>query len=187
MTRSLACLVMLGCAGFVQPLLAQDAATKLQKEKLAALQMMDGVWRGDAWIITPQGTRQEMTQTERVGPMLDGAIKVIEGRGYDASDTTVFNAFAVISYDAQKNQYAMRSYAQGRQGDFTLTLTDEGFSWSIPAGPATIRYLATIKDGEWHEYGERIVGDQKPMKFFEMRLRRIADSKWPAADAVPSK
>lgn len=154
---------------------------------MQALKMMDGTWRGEAWTITPTGERIEMTQTERVGPMLDGAIRVIEGRGYDATGATVFNAFAVISYDAQNDQYMMRSHAMGRQGDFQLTVTDDGFSWTIPAGPATIRYVATIKDGEWFEYGERVVGDGKPMRFLEMKLKRIGDTTWPAGDAVPSK
>ena len=166
---------------------SQPPSIDLQIKKMLSLAKMDGVWQGEAWTITPTGQRVEMTQTERVGPMLGGSIRVVEGRGFDASDTVVFNAFAVISFDTQKDQYAMRSYAQGRQGDFAITVTDEGFSWTIPAGPATIRYTAKIKDGAWLEYGERIVGEQQPVRFFEMSLKRIGDSTWPASDAVPSK
>lgn len=170
------------------PLFAQEKmqapSMELQKEKLEALKMLDGTWRGTAWMITPTGQKMEMTQTERVGPMLDGTIRVIEGRGYDADGQMVFNAFAVVSYDTQKKQYTMRSYAQGRQGDFVLERTDDGFMWSIPAGPATIRYTAIISEGEWVEYGERIVGEQKPFKFLEMKLSRIGDTGWPASGAV---
>jgi hypothetical protein len=41
----------------------------------------------------------------------------------------------------------MRSYAQGRVGDFAFKPTADGFAWEIPAGPVTIRYTATIKEG----------------------------------------
>lgn len=40
------------------------------------------------------------------------------------------------------------------QSDYPLTVGRDGFSWSHPAGPgASIRYTATVKDGEWHEIG----------------------------------
>jgi hypothetical protein len=56
----------------------------------------------------------------------------------------------------------MRSYAMGQAGDFPLTLTPTGAVWTIPAGPATIRYTITAKDGVWHEVGERVVEGQPP-------------------------
>lgn len=169
--------------------LAQEAGNLVtaQKKELAALSIMDGVWRGAAWIMLPDGTRQEMTQTERVGPLLDGAVKVVEGRGYDDAGKTVFNALGVIAFDARQKKLVMHSYAQGRSGDFPLQLTEDGFTWEIAAGPATIRYIAKIANGEWNEYGERIVGDQQPMRFFEMKLKRIADCDWPAANPVEAE
>jgi hypothetical protein len=51
-----------------------------QRKELLPLQRMDGVWRGNAWTILPDGKKLEMVQTERVGSMFDGAVKVIEGR-----------------------------------------------------------------------------------------------------------
>ena len=117
--------------------------------------------------------------------MLNGAVKVIEGRGYDKNGKVVFNAFASIAYDANKEHLAMHSYAQGRVGDFVVTPTEKGYSWEIPAGPATIRYVAEISDGEWFEYGERLVPDRDPIRFIEMTLTRVGDTSWPAADPVP--
>lgn len=157
-----------------------------QVEAMKKLANMDGVWRGQAWTITPTG-RHEVTQTERIGPMLGGAIKIIEGRGYNPDGATGFNAFAVISYEPDTGAYALRSYAMGRSGDFKFTPTAEGYDWEIPAGPATIRYSATIKDGVLHEVGHRVVAGQPPVKFFEMTVKRLADSDWPAAGAVPAK
>lgn len=155
-----------------------------QRQAMKKLDAMDGVWRGKGWMILPSGDKQEFTQTERVGPMIDGALKVIEGRAYGESGEVTFNAFAVISYDPAKQAYSMRSYARGNVGDFTVKPTDDGFTWEIPAGPATIRYAATVKDGVWHETGERVVADGEPVRFLEMKLERVGDTDWPAGGAI---
>jgi len=157
-----------------------------QAEAMKAFALMDGVWRGQAWTITPGG-RHEVTQTERIGPLLGGSVKVVEGRGYNADGSTGFNALGIIAYEPDTGAYSMRSYAMGRAGDFKITPTSDGYVWEIPAGPATIRYTAVIKDGALREVGERIVAGQAPFQFFEMNLKRVADSAWPAAGAIPPK
>jgi hypothetical protein len=158
-----------------------------QKEAMKALAMMDGVWRGPAWTILPTGEKLNVTQTERVGPFLDGAVRVMEGRGYDAGNNLKFNAFGTVSYDVVKKAYTLHTYAMGHVGDFPLTANADGFVWEIPAGPMTIRYTCTIKNGEWHEVGDRIVPGQEPVRFLEMTLKRVGDSDWPAAGAIPPK
>ncbi|HYH80146.1 MAG TPA: hypothetical protein VEX86_10120 [Longimicrobium sp.] len=156
-----------------------------QRTAMARLSNMDGVWRGPAWTLLPNGTRLDVTHTERAGPFLDGAVKVLEGRGYDAGGAVAFNAFATISYDPATQVYSMRSYAQGRSGDFVLTPTaNGGYTWEIPAGPMIIRYTATIRDGVWREVGDRIMPGREPVRFVEMNLRRVGDTDWPAAGAV---
>src|SRR6266481_3989395 len=118
-----------------------DAATliKSQHEAMVRLAFMDGVWRGPAWTVLPSGEKHTITQTERIGPFLDGSVKVIEGRGYDPNGKVTFNALGIISYDPDKKTYSMRSYALGRLGDFVVTPTADGYVWEIPAGPMTIR------------------------------------------------
>ncbi|MEZ6143663.1 MAG: hypothetical protein R3B84_24125 [Zavarzinella sp.] len=155
-----------------------------QQNALAPLKKMDGKWRGTAWTIRPDGKKIEMVQTERVGSMLEGAAKAVEGRAYDEDGKIVFNAFAMITYDPMSKKITMRSTAQGRVGEFEIKLTKTGFTWEIPAGPATIRYVAEITEGKWTEYGERLIPDQKPFRFMEMNLRRIGDTDWPSAGAV---
>ncbi|HET6349423.1 MAG TPA: DUF1579 domain-containing protein [Candidatus Krumholzibacteria bacterium] len=162
------------------------AAIAAQKDAMKPLSMLDGVWRGPAWTLLPSG-RHEVTQTERVGPFLDGAVRVMEGRGYDADGTVTFNAFATLSFDPATKKYTLHSYAMGRTGDFTVTPTADGYMWEIPAGPMTIRYTATIKDGTWHEVGERVMQGKDPVQFFEMNLKRVGDTDWPAAGAIPPK
>ncbi|MEP6755693.1 MAG: DUF1579 domain-containing protein [Chthonomonadales bacterium] len=158
-----------------------------QKVGMAPLAYMDGVWRGEAWTILASGDKHTITQTERIGPFLDGSLKVIEGKGYDPDGKVTFNAFAIISYDTAKKIYTMRSYAQGRLGDFEIKPTAEGFVWEIPAGPMIIRYTAMIKDGKWKEVGDRILPGKEPVRFFEMNLKRIGNTEWPASNAVKPK
>jgi hypothetical protein len=159
-----------------------------QREGMARLAMMDGVWRGPAWSLQPNGQKHNITQTERIGPFLDGSIKVIEGRGYEADGKVTFNAFASISYNPATRDHLMHSHAQGRVGDFVLKPTADGFVWEIPAGPmTTMRYTATIKDGTWREVGDRIQEGKEPVRFFEMNLKRISDTDWPAAGAISPK
>jgi hypothetical protein len=129
---------------------------------------MDGVWRGPATTRTAAG-EHKVTQTERIGPMLAGSIKVMEGKAFNADGSVGFNAFAAISYDVGSRAFVLHSYAQGRVGDFALTPTANG-------------YTATLEHGVWTEVGDRNVEGQTPQRFFEMRLSRIGDTQWPAGD-----
>lgn len=180
----LSCAAMaLALPGARPPAAAQSAdsgAAASERAAMAKLAWMDGVWRGPATIRTRAGEHR-ITQTERVGPMLGGDVRVVEGKGFNADGSIGFNALGIISYDPARRAYTMHSYAQGRAGDFPLTATDSGYVWTIPAGPATIRYTATFENGTWTELGERIVEGQPPQPFFEMRLTRVGDTDWPAA------
>ena len=158
-----------------------------QREAMATFAFMDGVWRGPASTLLPSGEKHSITQTERIGSLLGGTVKVIEGRGYDPDGTTTFNALGIISYNVASKSYSMRSYALGLSGDFPVQRTSDGFTWEIAAGPTTIRYNAVVKDGTWTEVGDRIAPGKDPLRFFEMRLTRVGDSEWPAAGAIPPK
>lgn len=158
-----------------------------QREAMARFAKLDGAWRGQATMTLPNGQKHEITQTERVGGFLDGAVKLVEGRGYEADGKVSFNALGVISYDPATRVYTMHSNAQGHTGNFELTPIPDGFSWEIPAGPMTIRYTATVKDGTWHEVGDRIHPGKEPVRFFDMTLKRIGSTSWPAGDPVPAK
>jgi hypothetical protein len=166
-----------------------DPATAIaaQREAMSKLSIMDGVWRGPAWTIVASGEKHAITQTERIGPFLDGSVKVIEGRGYDPDGKVTFNAFGTISYNPTTKVYTLHSHAQGQVGDFVLTPTADGYVWEIPAGPMTIRYTAVIKGGAWREVGDRIAAGQDPVRMFEANLERVGNTDWPAAGAIPPK
>ncbi len=190
--RLAACALALGIAAQAIHARAQErpdsaAILAAQRAAMATFAFMDGTWRGPAATVLPSGETHTITQTERVGPFLDGAVKVIEGRGYEPDGRTSFNALGIISYNVSTKSWSMRSYAMGFAGDFSVQRTADGFSWEIPAGPVTIRYSAVVKDGVWHEVGDRIAAGQPPVRFFEMKLTRVGDSDWPAAGAIPPK
>lgn len=158
-----------------------------QREAMARFAMLDGAWRGQASMTLPNGQKHEITQTERVGGFLDGAVKMVEGRGYEADGKVAFNALGVITYDPATKAYSMQSTAQGYTGNFALNPLADGFVWEIPAGPMTIKYTATVKDGVWHEVGDRVMPGKEPVRFFDMTLKRIGSTSWPAGDPVPAK
>jgi hypothetical protein len=170
-----------------QPGYDPAAAIATQRVAMEPLAFMNGAWRGTAWTLSPAGEKHTITQTERIGPFLDGSLKVIEGRGYDEKGNVSFNALGILSFNADRKAYTMHSFAMGHAGDFSFTPTSDGFTWEIPAGPSTMRYTAVVKDGKWHEYGDRIVSGQPPVRFFEMNLERIGDSDWPEGGALGMK
>ena len=177
--------ISLGSRSFAQRPPDPAVLIAAQRDAMRPLAKMDGVWRGSAWAILQSGEKHPITQTERIGPFLDGSIKVVEGRGYDTDGKVSFNAFGVISYDPGSKAYTLHSYAQGRAGDFPMTLTADGYTWEIPAGPMKIRYTAVIKPDSWREIGEYIAPGKEPAQFFEMNLKRVGDTAWPLAGAIP--
>ena len=162
------------------------ALIAMQRDAMKQFALMDGVWRGPAWTILPSGEKHSVTQTERIGPFLDGSIKVIEGRGYNADGSVGFNAFGIISYNPATHVYTLHSHALGQVGDFVIKPTSDGYTWEIPAGPMTIRYTGVIKDGALREVGDRIAPGKEPVRFFEMNLKRVGYTNCPAAGAIPA-
>jgi len=154
-----------------------------ERDAMKAFDWIDGEWRGEA-VTEVAGAEHRVTHTERSGPLLGGTVRLIEGHSYKADGTTGFNALAMLSYDPGTKTYRMTSQAEGHFGTFAITPIADGYVWSIPAGPMTIRYTAHFKDGVWTEVGERVAKDSAPQPFFRMELRRIGNSAWPAAGAI---
>ena len=190
MRKTLTALVLLALAPAAIAQQGYDPAVRIaaQKEAMAKLSAVSGEWRGPAKTLMRDGTWHEITQTERMGPMLDGVLREIEGRGYEADGKLSFNALGIISYNPDAKTYAFHSYAMGQQGDFPWMITPTGFAWETPAGPGmTTHYDITIRDGVWHEVGTLVTKDKPPVKTFEMILKRIGDTTWPAAGIVGPK
>jgi len=161
------------------------AGTPEQRAAIARLDFMDGEWRGTATTYAPGRPPVVLTQTERVGSLLGGSIKVIEGRGYVQDGSTQFNAMAIVGWDQRQGRHTFRSYAMGFQGDYPFEVTADGFKWETPAGPnAKIQYTARVKDGVWEEDGDYVAEGRPPVRYIELRLKRVGDTAWPAEGAV---
>lgn len=178
-------------AGFVLSTAGAAAAqaqlpngTPEQRQAMQTLSWMDGEWVGEATFSTGQGRTATLPHTERIGPMLGGSIRVIEGRTVNPDGSAAFNAFAVVSWDEEGERYVMRSYANGHAGDFSLEVTADGFRWATPAPGGEMRFVTTFKDGEWTEAGDFVMPGREPMRVIELRLHRRGNSDWPAAGVV---
>src|SRR5690349_25114500 len=105
-----------------------------QKQAMLPLAVMDGIWRGAASTVLPSGQKHDVTQTERIGPFLDGSIKVIEGRGYDAEGKVTFNAFGTVSYDVGRRDTQFTPMHRGKPGAFLLPQPPAGKVGRFPRG-----------------------------------------------------
>lgn len=165
-----------------------DVRMSTQRAAMDKLNRLDGEWRGTAWSIAPTGVKSEVVQTERVGPFLDGTVKLMEGRGYGPAGEIKFNALGLVSFDPATGKYGFRAHAQSYGGDFEFEPTADGFKWSVPMGNfGTTEYTAIIKDGTWHEVGYLVKADGTRVQVLEMNLKRIGDSSWPLGTPVPNK
>jgi hypothetical protein len=189
MRRAIAMLAlgMAATAAMAQPMPDADRLLAQQREKMAPLKAMDGVWRGPAWSLRPDGSKHHLTQTERIGPFLDGSVKVLEGRGYEPDGRVGFNALGIVYYDLQHRKYGLRSFAQGRGGDFKFEPTADGYAWEVSFPGGRVNYVATIRDGKLREVGHTTLDGRAPIQTFEMNLERVGDTDWPLTTPIPPK
>jgi len=169
-------------------LLAQtDRASTIaaQREAMQRLALLDGIWRGPAWSLTSDG-RRSLILTERIGTLLDGTVRVLNGRGYRPDGSVDYEALGVIAYDPLTRSYRLTAWSLGSSRVFPLEVTDDGFAWETTAPDgAAIRFRARISEGVWHEIGERRSPNGGTTVVTEIRMTRLGDSAWPAGDAVP--
>ena len=93
--RAMIGILVLATAAAAQAPTPPDPAA--QKAALAGLAAFDGTWRGTATVYQRGEPPLQLTHTERVGPMLGGTLKVIEGKSFTPEGKEAgFNALAVI-------------------------------------------------------------------------------------------
>jgi hypothetical protein len=178
-------LVLLIAAFGVTPALAADPPGQANRDALKKLDYLAGKWKGEATIQMGPGRKETLTQTEDVEYRLGGTILVVEGIGRGKlpgqdKEGVVFNAFAVLSYDAAKKEYALKAYrAEGLSVDAYVKPAAKGFEWGFkePQRGFDIRYTMKLTDkGEWNEVGEMSMDGGKAWnKFFEMVLTKVKE------------
>jgi hypothetical protein len=160
---------------------------KAQQEAIKALSFLDGEWRGTSKILRKTGWTPSV-QTERVGTMLEGTVKVIEVRGYEADGRLGFNALRMISYEPESKAYIMRSYQGGSARDYPVEATATGLSWQIQTrDDGTIRYETSVKNGVWTETATRIPAKGEKETYLTISMKRARATTWPEGGALLAK
>jgi len=105
-------------AAFAQGRPDPAATIAAQRDAMKSFAAMDGVWRGPAWTILPSVKNTTITQTERIGPFLDGSIKVIEAAVTTRTAVLASTPLASFPTIRQTHVYNLHSHAIGLVGDF---------------------------------------------------------------------
>jgi hypothetical protein len=180
----IAALLLAGTAAAQDATSARVADTPLshaRPDATSALAMFDGVWIGPARMTGRDGSVTTFEQMERIGPMLNGEIRVMEGKARDADGRTLFNAFTVFSA-TDDGQIEMRSHIYGDQSARLIEPKSDGYVWRTQTAVGTMVYDITVRDGVWHETGVIELPDGRRVAFFEMTLTRVGDTDWPSAN-----
>lgn len=150
----------------------------LCREQMRKLAYFAGEWEGAATMRTGPGPEQTIKQSEYVQYKLDSTVLVIEGTGRDDNNQVVFNALAVVNFNAPTRDYALRSYLKdGRTTAAYFNVVEENkFEWGfdIPGNTGKVRYTIILDPDAktWHEVGEFSADGAAWMKFIDMRLRK---------------
>lgn len=167
------------------PLFAADPPGQANRDAMKKLDFLAGKWKGEATIQFGPDRKEKLTQTEDVVYRLGGTILVVEGVGTGKlpgqdKEGVMFNALAVMSYDADKKEYAVKAYkAEGVSVDAWLKMGDKKFEWGFtdPGRKVDVKYaVALTPKGEWNEVGEMSRdGGKTWAKFFEMTLTKVKE------------
>lgn len=163
---------------------AQEVATSAEPDPVVQamepLAWLAGDWEGAGWIQLGPGERHEFVQTEHVEPALGDRLLLVEGIGRvktpDGPGPIVQHAFAVLSWNAEREAFRFDTYRAGENGvDAEASYEDGAFTWGFDAPNGQVRFrIRETEDGEWHETGE-FSPDQGTTwyPFFEMTLHRV--------------
>ena len=157
------------------------------REALKRFEFLAGKWQGKASVTSGPGMPVPVTQTEEVRFKLNGTVLLIEGTGVGKlpgsdKEGVVFNALAILSYDAPTKAYKLRAHRmEGAATDAAVKLHDtgRGFDWGfeVPGQKIEIKYTMTLTDdGKWHEVGRMSRdGGKTWLPFIEMTLTRVKE------------
>lgn len=158
---------------------ATDPTIEVQRA-LSHLAAFDGVWSGPVERIDPDGKVIKLAMIARVGPMLDGTIRVLEERTGTLDGRPVFHLVAVFSFASTTQEYTIHTYARGRVGSAVLHPTPDGYFFEMPGEDgATMRFTWKVGDGGWRETVERLVAGHPPFAEARIQLKRTGTSDWP--------
>jgi hypothetical protein len=136
-----------------------------------------GRWEGTGWHRHGGSPPVRFRQSEHVRRRLDGELVTIEGRGWrdDGAGDVVHRAFALVSYDSDRECYRWEAFSRGGRVETVVDLSDGGFAWSLsPAPDVTIHYRGLVTHDTWTETAQLHAGEGlEPATVLEMTLRRV--------------
>ncbi len=155
--------------------LAQDAPA-LQSEKMKSLAIWVGSWKGEGWMLLPNGQKHFFHQIETVTSKFDGRVLNVEGSGKDKeTGKAIHDAVGFLTFDVIKQQYRFTAMTgTGYITDVVPQVNTEGFIWTLNNPRAGImKYTIKLSKTEWIEIGELTNdGGKTWIKNFEMILKR---------------
>ena len=144
-----------------------------QHQAMQKLSFVVGHWSGPVTIVRGAREPLRLTQTEDVAYKLDGLVLLIEGQSTGADGKAAFAALATIAYDDASHSYRFRAYNDGHYLDTELSVSPDGFSWALTAGPAHVVNTMHLTDKrEWSEVTETTIGNRPSMQSMDMLLHR---------------
>jgi hypothetical protein len=156
------------------------APSQREMDQMKRLEFMVGRWEGSGWVLSPDGTRQEFKGVETVQRKLQGRALLVEGR-FEHDGVVSHETLGVLTFNEPADGYRLRVYLfNGPHGEHRFEALEEGpgFRWFLEFGEMRMRYTTRITpEGEWHEVGEVLREGETPLQFFEMRLKRAAETR----------
>jgi hypothetical protein len=144
--------------------------------KLAPIGRMLGQWEGEAMVTSGPGGPMRVAQSEDIVAGAGGSVLFIRGTGRstDAADRgrIVFEAAALVWYDAEADKVRMVTHRDGRSVEPTVEIRPDTIVWSFPVPGGSVRYTIALTADTWHEVGHFLREGAAPVGIIEMRLRR---------------
>lgn len=162
------------------PRMTEQQMTAAQQAAIAKLSAFDGVWRGSGSMrFSPNEAPHEYTQVVRVGSLDDGMIKVFDIYSYLANGKLDNRQLNMVSFNPQKGEYVVLARGGPYSDTFGFRVTDDGYAWTIGAGPGGIQFTGTLKDGIWTQVAVSQPPGQPSVQMAQWTLRRAGDTDWP--------
>lgn len=172
-------LIMLLSLVVSNPLAARQYVNEAHVKAIEKLDFWVGTWKGEGWMMAPDGKRHSFTVDEMIEKKLGGTILLIEGIGRNKDDEGAIghHALAVLSYDPAANRYAMQSYlANGRSTKADVTITgDHKLVWGFDLPQrGKVRYTIDFDPtaGTWSEIGEYSADGENWQQIFAQKLKK---------------
>lgn len=163
-------------------------AVATQKAEMARIAHFDGVFVGPATTYPLDGKPPFAGNiVQRIGPFLDGAVRLMEGRIYSPQGALRFNGLIVFDYDIDARRHRASLFANGRKIVTEVVLNPRGYHFDIPVPNAKAfrRVNVTLTPTQFLEQVDYHSDGRPPRKEFVMTLERVGASDWPLGRPNP--